>query len=46
VPTKVTLTRAGDILRGNSLRTNTRLSFAEMDVVSAEGYIDEEDFTW
>jgi LPS export ABC transporter protein LptC len=46
VPTKLTLTRAGDVLRGNSLRTNTRLSFAEMDVVSAEGYFDEEDFTW
>ncbi len=46
VPTRVSLTRNGNVLRGNSLRTNTRLSFTEMDVVSAEGYFDEEDFTW
>ncbi len=46
VPTAVSLYRAGDVLRGNSLRTDSRLSFAEMDAVSAEGYFDEEEFSW
>lgn len=46
VPTAVTLYRAGDVLRGNSLRTDSRLGFVEMDAVSAEGYFDEEEFTW
>ncbi|MDD2209838.1 MAG: LPS export ABC transporter periplasmic protein LptC [Candidatus Cloacimonetes bacterium] len=44
VPTYVTLTRNGDVLTGQSLRTNTKLSYAEMDAVKAEGYFDEEDF--
>lgn len=46
VPTPLVLVRNGDVLRGNTLRTNTSLSFAEMDKVSAEGYFDEKDFTW
>lgn len=45
-PNPVVLTRAGDVLRGSSLRTNTKLSFAEMDAVSAEGVIDEKDYLW
>ena len=44
VPTRLTLTRMGDVLRGENLRTNTKLSFAEMNTVTAEGYFDEEDF--
>ncbi|MCK9556484.1 MAG: LPS export ABC transporter periplasmic protein LptC [Candidatus Cloacimonetes bacterium] len=44
VPTQLTLTRMGDALRGENLRTNTKLSFAEMNTVTAEGYFDEEDF--
>ena len=46
VPTPVTLYRAGDVLRGNTLRTNSRISFVEMDAVSAEGYFDEKEFDW
>ncbi len=44
VPVPLTLTRGGDILRGNNMRTNTTLSFVEMDAVAAEGYFDEEEF--
>lgn len=46
VPTSVVLIRGGDVLRGNSLRTNTKLSFVEMNVVSGEGYVDEKTFSW
>lgn len=44
VPVPLTLTRGGDILRGRSMRTNTRLSYVEMDAVAAEGYFEEETF--
>lgn len=44
VPVALTLTRSGDVLRGNSLRTDTKLSYVEMDAVAAEGYFDEEEF--
>lgn len=46
VPTSVVLIRGGDVLRGKNLRTNAKLSFAEMDVVSGEGYVDEKTFSW
>ncbi len=46
VPVYVVLTRGEDVLRGHSLRTDSRLSYVEMETVSAEGYIVEEDFSW
>lgn len=45
-PDKVTLVRDGNVLKGENLRTNTRIDFAEMDRVSAEGIFDEKDFDW
>ena len=45
-PATVVLIRGGDVLRGKNLRTNAKLSFAEMDVVSGEGYVDEKTFSW
>ena len=45
-PGKVTLTRNGSVLRGINLRTNSQLSFATMESVSAEGIIDEKDIAW
>lgn len=45
-PGLVTLIRDGNTLRGSNLRTNTRIDFAEMDVVSAEGRFNESDFDW
>ncbi len=44
VPVALTLTRGNDVLRGKSMRTNTKLSYVEMDAVAAEGYFDEETF--
>jgi hypothetical protein len=38
---KVTLTRDGSVLWGKNLRTNSKLSFAEMEAVSAEGIVNE-----
>lgn len=46
VPGKVTLEKDGNILRGESLRTNPAVDFAYMDVVSADGKFDEADFNW
>lgn len=46
VPTYVVLTRGEDVLRGYNLRTDSRLSFVDMETVSAEGYIVEEDISW
>ena len=46
VPGKVTLEKDGNILRGQSLRTNPAVDFAYMDVVSADGKFDEADFNW
>jgi LPS export ABC transporter protein LptC len=45
-PGAVTLVRDGNTLRGNDLRTNTRIDYAEMQTVSAEGIFNEEDFDW
>jgi LPS export ABC transporter protein LptC len=46
VPGKVTLEKDGNILRGESLRTNPAVDFAYMDIVSADGKFDEADFNW
>jgi len=43
---RVELTREGSILWGQNLRTNSKLSFAEMEAVSAEGIVDEKDLDW
>jgi len=43
---KVTLTRDGSVLWGKNLRTNSKLSFAEMEAVSAEGIVNEKDIDW
>ena len=45
-PTDVTLTRGETVLSGNNLRTDIKISFAEMNTVSAEGKVDEMDFDW
>lgn len=45
-PLNVTLVRDGSVLRGESLRTNSKLSFVEMDKVSAEGKIKPEELDW
>jgi len=45
-PTPVVLVRDGSILRGDNMRTNSKLSFVEMDKVSAEGKINPEELDW
>lgn len=45
-PGKVTLVRDGNVLRGENLRTNTRVEFAEMEKISAEGVFGEEYLDW
>jgi len=45
-PEQVELTRDGNILRGQNLRTDATISYAEMDAVSAEGVIKREDIDW
>lgn len=45
-PQSVTLVRDGSVLRGENLRTNSKLSFVEMDKVSAEGKIKPEELDW
>ncbi|MDZ4121503.1 MAG: LPS export ABC transporter periplasmic protein LptC [Candidatus Cloacimonadaceae bacterium] len=45
-PSSVTLVRDGNVLRGQSLRTNSSISYAEMDAVSAEGVVSETDIAW
>lgn len=45
-PDMVTLVRAGNTVRGERLRTNSTISFAELDKVSAEGSFIEADFDW
>lgn len=45
-PGKVTVTRAGSTLRGERLRTNPNIDFAELDIVSADGTLDATDFDW
>jgi LPS export ABC transporter protein LptC len=44
VPVALTLTRQGDVMTGSNMRTNTKLSYVEMDAVAAEGYFDEKEF--
>jgi hypothetical protein len=45
-PGKVTLVRDGNVLRGENLRTNSRVEFAEMEKISAEGVFGEEYLDW
>lgn len=45
-PANVTLTRGDNVLRGSNLRTDTRISFAEMNTVSAVGRVNEKEFDW
>ena len=45
-PKQVVLTRQGNVLRGNNLRTNSKLSFVEMESVAAEGRLTEKDIDW
>lgn len=45
-PDYVVLTRQNDVLRGYNLRTNGKLSYAELERVSAEGIVNEKDFDW
>ncbi len=45
-PDRVTLTRDGNVLRGINLRTNSTISYAEMETVSAEGMISETELNW
>lgn len=45
-PLRVKLTRSGNVMYGEKLRTNSKLSFVEMDKVSAEGLVKQEDFDW
>lgn len=45
-PGQVTLVRNGNTLRGEDLRTNTRIDYAEMKTVSAEGIFNEQGFDW
>jgi hypothetical protein len=45
-PLMVTITRAGDVMRGQNLRTNSQLSYVEMDAVSAEGIVKEKEIKW
>lgn len=46
VPTKVTLIREGNVLYGDNLRTDSRISFAEMSAVSAEGMLKGDEIDW
>ncbi len=45
-PAHVVFRRPGETLRGSNLRTDSRLSYAELESVSAEGIIHETDFDW
>jgi len=45
-PANVVLTRSGDVLRGSNLHTNSKFSYAELEAVSAEGIVDEKDYSW
>jgi len=46
VPTKVMLIRNGDVLNGDNLRTDSKISFAEMSAVSAEGIVQGDEIDW
>jgi len=45
-PLTVTITRAGDVMQGQNLRTNSHLSYVEMDAVSAAGIVREKEIKW
>jgi LPS export ABC transporter protein LptC len=45
-PNRVILTRENTVLRGINLRTNSTISFAELETVSAEGTVSESDIDW
>lgn len=45
-PKRVKLTREGNVLYGQNLVTNSKLSLVTMDEVAAEGIIKAEDFDW
>lgn len=45
-PGKVTVIRDGNTLRGERLRTNPGVTFAELEIVSADGQFDSTDFNW
>ncbi len=45
-PDKVVLSRGETTLRGTNLRTDSKVSYAEMDVVSAEGRVSDQDIDW
>ena len=45
-PTPVVLVRDGSTLKGDNMRTNSKLSFVEMDKVSAEGKINPKELDW
>ncbi len=45
-PGRVVLTRDDTVLRGINLRTNSAISYAEMETVSAEGSVSESDLDW
>jgi len=45
-PKNVKLTRDGSVLYGSNLHTNSKLSMASMESVSAEGIVDKKDLDW
>jgi len=45
-PLKVKLVRGSDVLYGERLRTNSTISFVEMDAVSAQGIVDPKELNW
>lgn len=45
-PTTVTLIRDGNVLYGDNLRTDSKISFAEMSTVSAEGVVKGDEIDW
>lgn len=45
-PDQVLLSRGETTLRGSSLRTDSKISYAEMDVVSAEGRVSDQEINW
>jgi hypothetical protein len=46
VPTFLTLTRDGNVLNGDNLRTDSKISFAEMTAVTAEGTLKGDEIDW
>lgn len=45
-PLKVKLVRGSDVLYGERLRTNSTISFVEMDAVSAQGIVNPKELNW